>query len=127
MHVLPFREDLVQYLADHRLPGVTPVLQAFTDLGELQGYILLIALVFVAYDKRLAIRLAVLTLVAMSFNHIIKTLIANPRPFIKTRTYFGPDRRRNIVNTYIGPERRSGAEAEVLQQPSLLEKARTPS
>src|ERR1700741_4542753 len=55
----------------------------------------------------------------------ILNVVANPRPFIKTRTYFGPDRRRNTVNTYIGPERRSGAEAEVLQQPSLLEKART--
>jgi hypothetical protein len=52
-------------------------------------------------------------------------VVANPRPFIKTKTYFGPDRRRNITSTYIGPERRSGAEAEVLQQPSLLEKART--
>ncbi|MGO3933047.1 response regulator [Rhodopseudomonas pseudopalustris] len=51
--------------------------------------------------------------------------VANPRPFIKTRNYFGPDRRRNPnANTYIGPERRSGGEAETIHQPSLLDKAR---
>ena len=55
----------------------------------------------------------------------ILNVVANPRPFIKTKTYFGPDRRRNTSNAYIGPERRIGGEAEVLQQPSLLDKART--
>jgi hypothetical protein len=52
-------------------------------------------------------------------------VVANPRPFIKTKIYFGPDRRRNTSNAYIGPERRVGAEAEVMQQPSLLDKARS--
>jgi CheY-like chemotaxis protein len=56
----------------------------------------------------------------------ILNVVANPRPFIKTKTYFGPDRRRNTGSTYIGPERRVGGEAEILQQPSLLDKARTP-
>ena len=55
----------------------------------------------------------------------IMNVVANPRPFIKTKTYFGPDRRRNTTNTYIGPERRGSGEVEVLQQPSLLEKARS--
>ena len=55
----------------------------------------------------------------------IVNVVANPRPFIKTKTYFGPDRRRNTSNTYIGPERRVGGEVEVLQQPSLLDKARS--
>ena len=55
----------------------------------------------------------------------ILNVVANPRPFIKTKIYFGPDRRRNTSNAYIGPERRVGAEAEVLQQPSLLDKARS--
>ena len=53
----------------------------------------------------------------------ILNVVANPRPFIKTKTYFGPDRRRNTSNTYIGPERRVGGEMEVMQQPSLLDKA----
>jgi CheY-like chemotaxis protein len=55
----------------------------------------------------------------------ILNVVANPRPFIKTKIYFGPDRRRNTSNAYIGPERRVGAEAEVMQQPSLLDKARS--
>src|SRR5205814_7236960 len=56
----------------------------------------------------------------------ILNVVANPRPFIRTRTYFGPDRRRNTNPNNIGPERRNGGEVEVLQQPSLLDKARTP-
>jgi DNA-binding response OmpR family regulator len=55
----------------------------------------------------------------------ILNVVANPRPFIKTKTYFGPDRRRNTANAYIGPERRVGGEMEVMQQPSLLDKARS--
>jgi CheY-like chemotaxis protein len=55
----------------------------------------------------------------------ILNVVANPRPFIKTKTYFGPDRRRNTNNAYIGPERRVGGEMQVMQQPSLLDKARS--
>ena len=41
----------------------------------------------------------------------------NPRPFIKTKTYWGPDRRRNNTNSnYIGPERRKGGKADVIRQ-----------
>jgi CheY-like chemotaxis protein len=56
----------------------------------------------------------------------ILNVVANPRPFIKTKTYFGPDRRRNTNAAYMGPERRVGGHAEILQQPSLLDKARSP-
>jgi two-component system, chemotaxis family, chemotaxis protein CheY len=52
----------------------------------------------------------------------IFTLVANPRPFIKTKTYFGPDRRRNVNPNYTGPERRKGGEADVIRQPPLLAK-----
>src|SRR6188508_3895689 len=55
----------------------------------------------------------------------VLNVVANPRPFIRTKSYFGPDRRRNTTNTYIGPERRTGGEMEVMQQPSLLDKARS--
>ena len=54
----------------------------------------------------------------------ILNVVANPRPFIKTKTYFGPDRRRNTTNTYIGPERRKGGKSEVTRQQPLLEKAK---
>ncbi len=55
----------------------------------------------------------------------ILNVVANPRPFIKTRTYFGPDRRRNVNSNYAGPERRKGEKAEVFRQQPLIEKART--
>ena len=55
----------------------------------------------------------------------IFNVVANPRPFVKTKTYFGPDRRRNTNSAYMGPERRVGEKHEVLQQPSLLDKARS--
>ena len=53
----------------------------------------------------------------------IINVVANPRPFIKTKTYFGPDRRRNTNPNYIGPERRKGGKADVIRQTPLLEKA----
>jgi len=56
----------------------------------------------------------------------ILNVVVNPRPFIRTKTYFGPDRRRNNTNTYIGVDRRTGGNAEIVQQPSLLDKARSP-
>src|SRR5881392_291139 len=62
---------------------------------------------------------------AKSLYQRILNIVANPRPFIKTKSYFGPDRRRNTNNAYIGPERRVGGEVEVMQQPSLLDKARS--
>lgn len=54
----------------------------------------------------------------------VLNVVANPRPFIKTRSYFGPDRRRNASAAYAGPERRQGGKAEVINQSPLLDKAR---
>jgi len=52
----------------------------------------------------------------------ILNVVANPRPFIKTKTYFGPDRRRSANQPYIGPERRKGVKADVIRQQPLLDK-----
>ena len=54
----------------------------------------------------------------------VLNVVANPRPFIKTKTYFGPDRRRNTTLSYNGPERRKGGKAEVFAQQPLIDKAR---
>lgn len=43
-----------------------------------------------------------------SLAKIITTLVENPRPFIKTRTYFGPDRRTKDF-PYQGEERRAAS------------------
>jgi two-component system chemotaxis response regulator CheY len=56
----------------------------------------------------------------------IVNVVANPRPFIKTKTYFGPDRRRSNNSSYVGTERRKGGKADVIKQAPLFEPARTP-
>jgi CheY-like chemotaxis protein len=40
----------------------------------------------------------------------ISQVIDNPRPFVKTETYFGPDRRRRADPNFNGPWRREGDE-----------------
>ena len=52
----------------------------------------------------------------------ILNLVANPRPFIRTKTYFGPDRRRNAGANYLGTERRKCGKADVIRQQPLLDK-----
>jgi len=54
----------------------------------------------------------------------ILNVLANPRPFIKTKTYFGPDRRRKVNSKFVGPERRKGGRADVIRQMPLLDKAK---
>ena len=64
---------------------------------------------------------------ANSLYQRILNVVVNPRPFIRTKTYFGPDRRRNVSPNYSGPERRKGASGDVTQQAPLLEKAKSPA
>lgn len=42
----------------------------------------------------------------------ILSIVISPRPFIRTRDYFGPDRRRTTNYGYKGPERRGVAPVE---------------
>jgi DNA-binding response OmpR family regulator len=53
----------------------------------------------------------------------IVNVVVNPRPFVRTKTYFGPDRRRNLNPSYVGPERRRGGAADFITQQSLFDKA----
>jgi len=53
----------------------------------------------------------------------ILNIVMNPRPFVRTKTYFGPDRRRGVVSNYTGPERRKGERADIIEQHSLYDKA----
>ncbi len=59
------------------------------------------------------------------YQRILNTVL-NPRPFIKTKNYFGPDRRRSVNPNYVGPERRKGGNAETIRQQALIEKIRVP-
>jgi len=56
----------------------------------------------------------------------IMNIVVNPRPFIKTRTYFGPDRRRNVNLNYVGLERRKGGKADIIKQQALFDKVKAP-
>jgi hypothetical protein len=47
---------------------------------------------------------------AKSLYERILSVVLNPRSFIQTKSYFGPDRRRNVHSNYAGPERRKGVE-----------------
>ncbi len=46
----------------------------------------------------------------------LNSVIYHPRPFVRTGTYFGPDRRRSVNADYRGPERRNAAPAAANEQ-----------
>ena len=53
---------------------------------------------------------------AKSLYERILSVVLAPRPFIRTKSYFGPDRRRTTNTKYAGPERRKGTEdAEIIE------------
>lgn len=49
----------------------------------------------------------------------LRAVIESPRPFIRTKSFFGPDRRRAPLSNYSGPERRKA----ILEQVTLSENA----
>ncbi|MBI4514245.1 MAG: phosphatase PAP2 family protein [Deltaproteobacteria bacterium] len=103
-----FDMALMQYLADHRLPWLTPLVQLASHLGEVQGYVLVVTLFYVMFDKTLAVRLSVLVLLAMSLNHILKIVVKNPRPFVGEGTYFekwavSADNAKELATEYSTP------------------------
>jgi len=103
-----FREDLVQLLFEHRSAPASALFQAFNFLGELEGYVLIVSFVYVAWDKRLAFRLALVALGTMVLNHALKTLIANPRPFVGEGTWaekwaVSPAKAQSLVSEYSTP------------------------
>lgn len=51
----------------------------------------------------------------------ILNIAANPRPFVRAKRYFGPDRRRTNATNYAGPERRR-QEAQMIGQAALVVK-----
>jgi two-component system, chemotaxis family, chemotaxis protein CheY len=61
---------------------------------------------------------------AKSLYQRILNVVVNPRPFIRAKNYFGPDRRRSLNPNYAGPERRKGEKADIVSQAPLLEKAK---
>jgi two-component system chemotaxis response regulator CheY len=62
---------------------------------------------------------------AMALHRRILNVVANPRRFIRTKTYFGPDRRRNTAPSYTGPERRKSGMADLDRLHPRLRNAKT--
>ncbi|HEX3506489.1 MAG TPA: response regulator [Xanthobacteraceae bacterium] len=61
---------------------------------------------------------------AKSLYERILNVVLRPRPFVKTKTYFGPDRRRNVNPNYSGVERRKAVKTDLLRQENLIDKAK---
>jgi two-component system, chemotaxis family, chemotaxis protein CheY len=63
---------------------------------------------------------------AKALQQRILSVVMSPRPFIKSKNYFGPDRRRTEMGNFTGRERRKGAGGtfEIIPQQSLLEKTK---
>ncbi|MFA6117996.1 MAG: phosphatase PAP2 family protein [Sphingomonas sp.] len=87
MHQLPFDIRTMEFLADHRFSPLTEFFLFASNMGEVRGYLLITTLIYVAFDKRLAVRLALLISLTMGFNHLLKIIIKNPRPFIVEGDY----------------------------------------
>jgi membrane-associated phospholipid phosphatase len=105
---LPFNLGLVQLLADHRNIFLTKLALAAAFVGSSQGYILLILLFYVAWNKRLAFRLTVVLLAALSLDDLLKMLLRNPRPFVTQGTYMkkwavSPSSARSLAMEYSTP------------------------
>jgi membrane-associated phospholipid phosphatase len=105
---LPFNLGLVQLLADHRNIFLTKFALAAAFVGSSQGYILLILLLYVAWNKRLAFRLTVVLLAALSLDDLLKMLLRNPRPFVAQGTYMkkwavSPSSARSLAMEYSTP------------------------
>jgi membrane-associated phospholipid phosphatase len=77
----------VQLLADHRNVFLTKLALVAAFMGSVEGYILLILLFYVAWNKRLAVRATVVLLAALSLSDLLKMLLHNPRPFVAQGTY----------------------------------------
>lgn len=79
---LPWNLDAMHAVAAYRSDFLTSFFNFWSDVGDVPGYLLIITLLYTAINRALAVRLAVLLLVTICVNHILKTLIGNPRPFV---------------------------------------------
>lgn len=87
MTPLPFHLEFIQFLADHRTVPLTRFFLAATSLGSFSAYLLIVTLIYVAWNKQLAIRLAVLLFMSSTLNGLLKLTIRNPRPFVSEGVY----------------------------------------
>lgn len=73
--------SFLKYIESIRTDFLNSFFEAVTMLGEETILIVLMAIVFFMYDKRLAQRMFFITAVSITFNGVIKNLVQRPRPF----------------------------------------------
>jgi membrane-associated phospholipid phosphatase len=84
---LSFSTEFIQFLFEHRSRWLLPFAKLMSLFGEVEGYVIVVALIYTCFDKTLAFRVAVIALLAMTLNHFLKTMIGNPRPFVADGSY----------------------------------------
>ena len=60
---------------------LTPVMKFFTWLGYPQAYMILIAIIYWSFDRKLGLRMAIFLPVVSSINSILKQAFHAPRPY----------------------------------------------
>ena len=71
----------LQFLESLRTDFSVKFFEGITMLGEETILILMIAVLYFAYDKRLALRIGYITITSMCVNNTVKNLVKRPRPF----------------------------------------------
>lgn len=79
--MFPFDIQVLQRVEAMRTDTFNSVFEGVTMMGEEMIMILLIAVLYFAYDKRVAVKVFFITLVSISINGIIKNCAQVPRPF----------------------------------------------
>jgi membrane-associated phospholipid phosphatase len=75
-----FDDGLNRALQDLLAPAMDQFFVAISDLGNTPLYLAIIAIVYWAYDKRMAVRLAFVLLLTVLVNRILKLGFMSPRP-----------------------------------------------
>ena len=108
MATFPFDLPTMETIAALRTPGLTKLFLLASEIGDTQGYVLIGTLIYVVFDKRLAVRLSILVLLASCLNHVLKISIGNPRPFMQEGDYLQkwavpPDNAHELAAEYSTP------------------------
>lgn len=77
-----FEIQFLQFLESLRTDFLVKLFEGITMLGEETILILMIAVLYFAYDKRLALRIGYITITSMCVNNTVKNLVKRPRPFV---------------------------------------------
>lgn len=73
--------QFLQFLESLRTDFWVKLFEGITMLGEETILILIIAVLYFAFDKRLALRIGYITVTSMCVNGVVKNIVKRPRPF----------------------------------------------